>query len=290
MITVEDILKSATEKLKSSQIDTPRLDAEVILSSVLGVDRIQLHIYPEREISWEICRRYWGLVEKRIKLMPIQYIINRQEFMGLEFFVEEGVLIPRGDTEILVEEVINLNNIYYNNTDVKILDIGTGSGAITVSLAKLITNSFVISIDISPLALTIAKKNANSHGVQQRISFLEGNLLEPLLNKGLEETLCFIVSNPPYIPTKAVNELSAQVKDYEPELALNGGEDGLDFYRKIVNESPKYLKNNGWLLFEIGYDQGNAVSSLMLDKGFSEVKIVKDLAGLDRVVKGQWVK
>ncbi|SCX74846.1 peptide chain release factor N(5)-glutamine methyltransferase [Alkaliphilus peptidifermentans] len=290
MTTVAELLKEAVNKFKSAGIETPQLDAEVILCNIMNFERIQLHIYPEREISQEICRKFWELVEKRLNRMPIQYIINRQEFMGLDFFVEEGVLIPRGDTEILVEEVIRLYGEFFKGTNGTILDIGTGSGAITVTLAILIKNSIVFSIDISHKALAIAKKNAKNHGVDHKINFLQGNLLDPLLNKGFEKTFHFIVSNPPYIPTETVKGLSSQVKDYEPELALDGGEDGLDFYRKIVNESPKYLINKGWLVFEIGYDQGEAVSRLMDEAGFSKVEIIKDLAGLDRVVKGEWVK
>ncbi|WP_026477354.1 peptide chain release factor N(5)-glutamine methyltransferase [Alkaliphilus transvaalensis] len=287
MVKAVDLLKEAIQKLKTIEIETPQLDAEVILCHLLKVERIHLHMYPEKEIPREICQLFWEAVEKRCNFMPVQYIVNQQEFMGMDFYVEEGVLIPRGDTEILVEEVINLYQEYYSPKPVKIVDIGTGSGAITISLAKLIKQSEVISIDISPKALQIAEKNALNLGVQEKIQFLEGSLFQPLEGKSYCNTLQFIVSNPPYIPRKVVEGLAPQVKDFEPWLALVGGEDGLDFYRQIINEAPMYLEDEGWLAFEIGYDQGEAVSMLMGKRGFKEVKIIKDLAGLDRVVLGK---
>lgn len=288
MVTVVRLLKLGTEKLKNSKIDTPQLDAEVILCNLLNIERIQLHIYPNREISQEICRSFMEAVEKRIKQMPIQYIVNRQEFMGLDFYVDKRVLIPRGDTEILVEEVIRLYEGEFPGQRVRLLDIGTGSGAITVSLAKHIPQSQVASVDISEGALAVAAKNAARHGVQDRVRFYHGSLLEPLRQEQERSFLHFIVSNPPYIPRRTIEELSAQVRDYEPSNALDGGEDGLDFYRSIVKEAVDFILPGGWLVFEIGYDQGLAVKELMETHGFREVLVLKDLAGLDRVVRGTW--
>ncbi len=287
MVRVVDLLKQGVEKLKLVGIDTPQLDAEVILCNLLEVERVQLHIHPEKEIAWEICQKYWEAVEKRVNFMPVQYIINQQEFMGMDFYVDEGVLIPRGDTEILVEEVINHYQKHYAPQSIKALDIGTGSGAITISLAKFIEKIEVFSIDISPNALEIAEKNAVNLGVKEKIHFLQGSLFTPLLDKKLDNSFQMIVSNPPYIPRKVVEGLQPQVKDYEPWLALVGGEDGLDFYRQIIQEAPNYLQDDGWLIFEIGFDQGEAVSKLMEAFGFSEIKAIKDLAGLDRVVLGK---
>ncbi|MBM7615093.1 peptide chain release factor N(5)-glutamine methyltransferase [Alkaliphilus hydrothermalis] len=287
MVRIFDLLKEAREKFNSVGLDTPQLDAEVILCHLLKVERIHLHMYPGKEISWEICRKFREAVEKRAKFMPVQYIINQQEFMGMNFFIEEGVLIPRGDTEILVEEVLSLYKKYYPTQQIKVVDIGTGSGAITISLAKFIERIEVISIDISPKALEVARRNAEGLGVVDKIQFVQGSILEPLRDNGHDNGLQMIISNPPYIPRAVVEGLQPQVKDYEPHLALVGGEDGLDFYREIIVNAPLYLEDDGWLVFEIGYDQGESVSCLMEARGFKEVKVIKDLAGLDRVVLGK---
>ena len=300
MVTAKELLVEATERLKSREIGTPQLDAEVILCNLLEVDRVKLLIYPDMEISREICKKFWENVERRMNYEPIQYIVNRQEFMGLDLFVDKGVLIPRGDTEILVEKVLEVYGNEYAPEFVNILDIGTGSGAITVSLAKLIENCHVTSIDISPRALEIASKNAAIHGVEGKIDFLNGDLFGPLKDgdedranpkEGNSEEvgskLEFIVSNPPYIPDRTIKSLSPQVKEHEPLLALVGGEDGLDFYRKIIDQSPDYLVQGGYLVLEIGYNQGKSVSSLMKERGFKDVEVIEDLASHDRVVIGR---
>lgn len=287
LVTAGKILREAVEKLKLADIGTPQLDAEVILSDLLQVERIKLHIYPDMEISREICQKFWCAVEKRLKNMPVQYIVNRQEFMGLELWVEEGVLIPRGDTEILVEKVLELYRQYYSSKSINVLDIGVGSGAITISVAKYIEQANLYGIDVSPKALAVAIKNAEKHHVENQITFFQGSLLEPLEGKSLENGLDFILSNPPYIPRKTIETLSKEVKDYEPSLALDGGEDGLYFYREIVKRASVFLKKGGWLVFEIGYDQGKALQEMMKKEGFTDIEVTKDLAGLDRVVVGR---
>ncbi|MDR5659734.1 peptide chain release factor N(5)-glutamine methyltransferase [Serpentinicella sp. ANB-PHB4] len=281
------VLKEATEQLEKAGVDTPKLDAQVLLCSVMNIDRINLHIYPEREISREICREFGELIKKRVNMVPIQYIINKQEFMGLDFYIEEGVLIPRGDTEILIEETLRIYKEKEHQQDVSILDIGTGSGAISVSLAKYIPKAQVYAVDISETALRVANKNAITNKVDSRVKFLEGSMFDPIDALKMEKHFDFIVSNPPYIPSEDVLGLDRQVKDYEPRLALDGGNDGLDFYRKITTKSPEFLKKNGWLLFEIGYDQGKAVKELLLKVGFVDVEVLQDLAGKDRVVRGR---
>ncbi len=286
MVTVGELIKRAKAALNDIS-DTPQLDAEVILCNLLDFDRIQLYIYPEREISQEICRKYWDMIALRKSHMPIQYITRRQEFMGMDFYVDERVLIPRGDTEILVEEALARYLQDYKGREISLLDIGTGSGAIAVSLARLIEASTVYAIDISPDALAVAEKNAEALGVKERLHFRLGNLYEGISSDGLTKAFDFILSNPPYIPQLVVEGLAAQVKDFEPHLALSGGEDGLDYYRQIVAEAHSYLKPCGWLMLEIGYDQGEAVKALLLKQDFQEVRIIKDLAGLDRVVVGK---
>ena len=286
MVRVRELISSATEKLISVS-NTPQLDAEVILCNLLEADRILLHIYPEKEISQEICRLFWGNVDKRLSHMPIQYITKQQEFMGFDFYVNEKVLIPRGDTEILVEEAISTFQKFYYGEKIVVLDIGTGSGAIAVSIARLIKDSLVYAIDISPEALEIAAINAEKLGVKEKVRFRLGNIYEGLKADNMSKAFDFIISNPPYIPEEVVEGLSPQVKEYEPRLALAGGIDGLDFYKRIISNAYLYLKPSGWLMFEVGYDQGEEVKSLLSDNGYVDIRIIKDLAGLDRVVIGK---
>ena len=200
--------------------------------------------------------------------------------MGLDFFVQEGVLIPRPDTETLVEEIINICN---NRTGLNILDIGTGSGAITISLAKYLDKSHVISADISDIALEIASKNAISNNVDERIDFIKSDVFS---NVPKEEKFDLIVSNPPYIRKSDIDGLDRQVKDFEPYNALEGGEDGLDFYRKITKESKAFLKNKGILEYEVGHDQAQDVSQIMQENGFEGIYTKCDLQGFERVVIG----
>lgn len=286
MVTVRELINKATELLNNVS-DTPQLDAEVILCNLTKLERIQLLIYPEREISWEICRKFWEAVDKRVSLMPVQYITNHQEFMGFDFYVDERVLIPRGDTEILVEEALEVYKREQHNNKIIILDIGTGSGAIAISLAKLIEASQVYAVDISSGALEVAKGNAKTLGVEARVNLRLGDLFEGIEADSLRSSIDFIISNPPYIPDQVVEGLSPQVKDYEPRGALAGGTDGLDFYKRIVASAKYYLRVGGWIMFEIGFDQGEAVADLLLKEDFRDVRIIKDLAGLDRVVVGK---
>lgn len=282
---VSELLKIAKEAFQQAGIETPQLDAEVLLCHHLQWERIQLHMYPEREISREICLEFLKSVEKRKTLIPIQYLVNRQEFMGFDFYVDERVLIPRGDTEILVEAVIEQYQRDFSNTPLKLLELGVGSGAIALSLAKLLPQIQVTAVDISPGALEVAKINAQSLGVEARVTFLLGDLFSPLGEE--EQAFGMIVSNPPYIPRDVVHTLSPQVKDYEPLNALDGGLDGLDFYRRITEEAYGRLIPGGWLAVEIGYDQGPAVLGLMEAQGYGSVTVLQDLAGHDRVVKGR---
>ena len=219
--------------------------------------------------------------------MPIQYIVNRQEFMGLDFWIEEGILIPRADTEILVEKVMDIYESNYYPYKVKIIDIGTGSGAIAVSLAKYIDNCSIAAIDICPDALRVAAKNADFHKVNDKITFYLGNLLDPVDRQEEYGTYNFVISNPPYIPERVIDTLDGGVRDYEPHLALDGGIDGLNFYRKITVKAKKFFKKDGgYLVFEIGHGQGKDVSKILEINGFKNIEVLQDLAGLDRVIVG----
>lgn len=262
--------------------DTPRLDVEILLQKALGgVDRLYIHLNLSEELEIEQEEIFLRLIEERLKGRPIAYIVNNREFMGLDFYVKEGVLIPRPDTEILVEEIIELCK---GKDDLDILDIGTGSGAITVSLAKYIEKSRLTSLDISEIALEIAKKNAKSNGVIDKINFIKSDLFQQIVGTNLKFDI--IVSNPPYIRKRDIDELHTQVKDYEPYNALEGGIDGLDFYRNITEQSKNYLKPGGILAYEVGHDQAEEVVKIMQNNGYNKIYIKKDLQGIDRVVIG----
>ena len=220
-MTIRDIIIKYSEELKKMS-DTPRLDVEIILQKALGdVDRIYIHINLNKELSKEQYDLFLELIKDRLNGRPIAYIVGNREFMGLDFFVKEGVLIPRPDTEPLVEELIEICKM---KNEVDILDIGTGSGAITISLAKYIEKSKLTSFDISDIPLEVGKKNAISNGVDHKIEFIKSDLFSAIKNKDIKFDI--IVSNPPYIPKRDMDTLHTQVKDYEPYNALEGGEDG----------------------------------------------------------------
>lgn len=281
--TIQNLLKTANAKLKERR--NPQLDSMLLLCYVLNVDKTYIYTHREEVIDGETVDKFYKLVEKRSKGYPLQYIIKKQEFMGLDFFVDEGVLVPRPDTEILVESIIKLvNESNMRDKDkINIVDIGTGSGAITLSLAHYIKNAFIYSIDISQDALNIAKRNCKNLRLENRVEFLNGDLFKPLEN--LYKEIDIVVSNPPYIPTKDITNLEAEVSQYEPKLALDGGIDGLNYYKKIIQQAPKHLKENGILALEIGYNQGKDLKKLLQQIGkFDNIEIKKDLAGHDRVV------
>ena len=280
-MTIRELFNTYMEEL-SHISDTPKLDIEILLSKALGdVDRLYIHLNLHKELTKEQLDSFNKMIQDRLKGRPIAYIVNNREFMGLDFYVEEGVLIPRPDTEPLVEEVIELVK---GKENLKIVDIGTGSGAITVSLAKYIKDCQVYSLDISDKALSIGLKNAISNEVENKINFIKSNIFSGIEDKGLE--LDVIVSNPPYIRRADINTLHTQVKDYEPYIALEGGEDGLNFYRDITRESVKYLKDKGILAFEVGHDQAEDVSEILKHNGYTNIYTKKDLQGIDRVVIG----
>lgn len=283
VVGIREILKEAIARMEKTSIQTPLLDAEVILCHVLNKERIFLYTNRDYLLTDEELSVFSKLIEKRIDGMPVQYITNKQEFMGLDFYVEEGVLIPRADTETLVENVIKWAE-KRNNDNITVVDLGTGSGAITVSIAKYIKESYVYSVDISTAALNIAKRNAIYNGTNN-ITFLEGDLFGPLRKEKLEGKIDLLVSNPPYIPKYEIEGLQIEVSKYEPKLALDGGIDGLDYYRRIINDAPMFVKKGGYIALEVGHDQGECVKEMMEKKGcYKDIKKVKDLAGIERVV------
>lgn len=261
--------------LEAAGVPEADLDARLLLEYVCGTDRNTLLVHGGREVTAEELNRYEDLTARRAGRIPLQQLTGVQEFMGLTFQVNEHVLIPRQDTEILVEEALKAIT-----PGMEVLDLCTGSGCIAVSLAKFKPKAKVQGADISPEALQVSEENAGRNGVDVRF-FLSD------MFKQVRGNFDVIVSNPPYIPTGVIQGLMPEVKDFEPHLALDGREDGLWFYRILTSEGKKYLKSGGVLMAEIGCDQGKAVKRLFQEEGYCEIKVIKDLAGLDRVVIGK---
>ncbi len=282
--SVAEVLTWANFFLRRSGSGTARLDAEVLLAHILGVERVWLYTHPEALLSDTDRRQYCRLVQARAGRTPLQYLTQRQEFMGLEFAVLPGVLIPRPETELLVEVLLERVK---GRPAPALADIGTGSGAIAVSLAHYLPHSRILAVDISPAALAVARKNAARHGVSDRITFLSGDLLAPLADLDLAGGLDAIAANPPYIPSGDIAGLSPEVREHEPRLALDGGPDGLDNYRRLIPAAGALLRAGGWLAFEVGAGQAAAVADLMQAAGYRQVERHQDLAGWERVVGGQ---
>ncbi len=279
-MTIRDIIIKYSQEI-SSISDTPRLDVELLLQKCLGdVDRIYIHMNLNKELTNEQEEKFLSMINDRLNGRPIAYIVEHREFMGLDFYVKEGVLIPRPDTETLVEEIIDL----CKDKEVNILDIGTGSGAITVSLAKYLSNANLTSFDIADIPLEIGKKNAIKNGVEEKVKFVKSDLFSAIKDKDVKFDV--IVSNPPYIRKSDMNTLHTQVKDYEPYNALEGGVDGLDFYRNITKHSNLYLNKGGILAYEVGHDQAQDVAMIMKNNGYTNIYTKKDIQGIDRVVIG----
>ena len=280
MVDIHSALSLATCSLKKNNIDTPRLDAEVILSNVLKRDRVYLIAHSDYILSEKEYKIFKDGIGKRIDGMPVAYIVGSKEFMSLNFETPIGVLIPRPDTEILVENAISDCKKYDGN--INIADVCCGSGAIGISIAKYIKNSYLTLIDISPTAYQTSIKNAKLNNVEDRVKVFLGDILYPVLDQKFD----MIVSNPPYIETKIIDSLQREVKDYEPSIALDGGEDGLDFYSKITKQAAVCLKDGGKLYFETGYNQAENVTRIMAESNFKYIKVYKDLGGNNRCIAG----
>lgn len=280
-MTITELLDEGTKILLNVDKENARLDATLLLGHIIGRDRLYILTHGEENVNNNDKKKYLELIESRKLKMPIKYILGSCEFMGLDFYVEEGVLIPRGDTEILVEEVLNHIS---DDEKLDVCDLCSGSGAIGISLAHYRKNINVDEIDYFEKPEEITIKNIKKHKLEDRIRFIKSDLLEAVIDE--EKKYDIIVSNPPYIKEEEIRTLMDDVKRYEPHSALSGGEDGLIFYRRIVNESKILLNGKGILAFEIGHDQGDEVKALMEGNNFNDVRVIKDLAGHDRVVIG----
>lgn len=274
-MTLRQALDYGKAQLRDEKFTDADTDAWILLEYVTSITRSQYFLKMNEELSVEMWETYQQVIEQRKSHIPVQHITESQVFMGLEFFVNKDVLIPRQDTETLVEEAVKVLE-----DDMDVLDMCTGSGCIIISLAKM-KQIRGTGVDLSKQALDVAKKNGKK--LEADITWMESDLFEKVMG-----TYDFIISNPPYIKTSVIQSLQKEVQEHDPYMALDGRDDGLYFYRKIIQESPNFLKNPGYLYFEIGHDQGNAVKEMMEKAGFQNVCVKKDLAGLDRVVYGAY--
>ncbi len=281
-LTLQALLEEGTEALFKAGVEEASLDAKYLLFEAFQTDMTHFLLdrnrtLPETDSAVKAAEEYRAMIRRRAERIPLQQITGSREFMGLEFYVNEHVLIPRQDTETLVERVLR----DYKGKNPEILDMCSGSGCIAVSLALLGGFDRVTGADISPEALKVAEKNAEHLMGVKKITLVESDLFGSFPK---DRKFDVIVSNPPYIPTKVIEELQPEVRDHEPMLALDGKEDGLYFYRRLALESGNLLKPGGAVYFEIGYDQGEAVSGLLREAGFKDIQVIQDAAGLDRVV------
>lgn len=276
--TIQRLIQWTTGYFKKHGIEEPRLDAELLLAHVLGKERIYLYTNFEQMLNKDELKKFHELIEKRAHGICVAALTGHRDFMGLDFSVDENVLIPRPDTETWIEKLIQ---VYRTKQDFHVLDLGTGSGAIILSFLNYCHGASGVGVDISEKALAVAKKNAEKFELTDRVEFREGDFMNAVRE---DEVFDGIFSNPPYIPTGDIRELAPEVKN-EPVLALDGGADGLDFYRILAKEVPSHLKKDGFLAMEVGINQADDVKKMMEETGELELsEIIKDLGGIDRAV------
>lgn len=292
-LLVKEMLTMGEKQLMDSDIADATRDCKILYCYMMDIPFSKIILEYQNMLQDRLCEKYFELIDRRSKGEPVQYIMGSQEFMGLEFIVNENVLIPRQDTETLVEdalEIINTGTLRGEDMDVKrkewdILDLCTGSGAIGVSLARIANKVNVTCSDISEGAIKVAKENAQKHGVAKSVKFEQGDLFKPFSKHFRKQKFDMIISNPPYIKSSVIPTLQKEVCEHEPISALDGGESGLDFYERIVSGVGSHLRKSGVLLLEIGHDQGEAVSGLLSRNGeFTSIRVLKDLANRDRIV------
>jgi len=293
-LTVASILNQTTLYLSNNNIDNPRLTADILLSHVLGIEKIDLYLQHDRSLSYAELTLFKALVQRRIKKEPVAYILSNKEFFSMDIAVNCNVLIPRPESELLVEEVfsyLSKNMVCSNNSEpIKkpscILELGTGSGAIIIALAAMCSENRFFASDISKKAIELAMNNAKRYKLDQTITFFAGDWFDPINSK--KTTFDIIISNPPYIPTHKIYSLQPEIRKYEPFTALDGGSDGLCSIRNIIDDAHNYLKKGGYLFLEIGYDQKKTVQKYIDHCGhYSSIDFVKDYIGYDRIVKMQ---
>ena len=282
---VIDILKMSTDYLEKKGIDNPRLNVELLLGHVLKMKRVQLYLNFEKPLSPSELDQFRLFLKRRANQEPIQYITGETEFYSLKFKVNRYTLIPRPETEILVDKIIETCTKTFSQLDkILVLDIGTGSGNIAISIAKNVQNAFISGIDINAEALKIATHNAQVHNVQDQIQFRLADVFDDNFFIKLTNKIDIVVSNPPYISQEEFDALPIEVKHFEPYIALDGGKDGLIFYRRMLQISKEVLKANGIVGLEISYNKGDQISELAINYGFRDVEVINDLNGCERVI------
>lgn len=286
--TIRELMKSAIEHLQGKGFEEARLNVELLLAHALDIQRIQLYSNFDKPLTQEELKQFRTLYERRLTREPVQYIIGSANFMGLHFTVDPRVLIPRPETETLIEQVMLACQRYDADETIHILEVGTGSGNITVSIAKFIKNTRITAIDISLEALAVAKKNACLHSVESQIKFSCSDVFD-LSDELFQSKYDLLVSNPPYVPKDEWEQLQREVRDFEPSSALTDGKDGLKFYHHMAGIIPTILKPGGSIVFEVGLGQAEIVANRLRKAGLAELKITDDLQGVPRVVSGIWV-
>jgi len=284
--TIGQTLKWINSLFKTAGIINSERETEILLSYFLKMSKSEIYLNYDKLLKNEEKRQLEKMLQERIKKIPLQYITKHQEFMGIDFLVEKGVLIPRLETEILVERVLEKLKIIESSSNLKIADLGTGSGIIAISIAKFINDITIYATDISQKSLKLALENARKHNCEEKIIFLQGNLFEPFQGKIDKNSLDGIISNPPYINSDDFKSLPPEIKDNEPEIALYGGVDGIDYYHKIIKESPKFLKRDGFIALEVGLNQAKIIKEMILKENNyrQNIEIFKDYSGIERVV------
>ncbi|QQS46020.1 MAG: peptide chain release factor N(5)-glutamine methyltransferase [Acidobacteriota bacterium] len=278
MATIAETLRAATDRLRAASAPNDVLDAQALLAHALGCDRTYLIVNYREELSAEAIRGFTELIERRATGEPLQYITGRQEFFGLDFEVTPDVLIPRPETEIIVEETIRLAE---GIESPMIIDAGTGSGCLAVTLARELPGARIIATDISVAALRVARRNARRHNLEERISFLAADLLDALVEEPFAD---FLISNPPYVSGSQMQALQREVRDWEPATALTDFDDGLSFYRRLLRDAVSRLKPGGYLICEMGFSQSGAVTEMVDDRHWVERRLLDDLQGIPRTI------
>lgn len=280
-MTLKEVYLIGKDKIKGAGIDNPGLETSLLISKVFGIDKIDIYAHPETEIDLESLRQFEEIIERRIGREPIGYILGETEFYSRRFFVGSEVLIPRPETEKLVEEALN---IIRDISSPRVIDVGTGSGCIAITIGSERSDSMIIASDISFDAILVAKENARRLDVHN-ISFVHSDFLNFLKERSFD----IVVSNPPYVSETELCGLEPDIRDFEPIVALRGGEDGLDSIRRVASGAISVLKSGGWCIMEIGGDQNKETTEILRAFGYRDISFSEDLSGIKRVIKGRWI-
>jgi release factor glutamine methyltransferase len=275
------VITWTTEHFQKKGMDNPRLEAEVLLAHLMGIDRMGLYLNYATPLTEGERAAYREMIQRRTAGEPSAYIMGYKEFWSLQFQVSPESLIPRPETEHLVEEAVRIGKEL--GPSLRVLEIGHGCGAVAIALATELAEAHIVATDISPGARSLAQENAEAHGVGEQVQFVLGDLYPPE-----KEPFGLICSNPPYIPTREILQLAPEVRDYEPLTALDGGEDGLRFFREIAEGAPDFLTDGGWLLLEMGEGQDPQVTAILQEQEFTNIDLIPDYAGVKRVIRAQW--